>query len=96
MEDRSAALLAIDVQIGLVELVAPEVHSSVLSKVKTLLTKARATGIAVIFIQHDGPKGHPLEAHTKGWGIHPSLKPVGGDPIVRKRDSLPTSSLLGE
>jgi nicotinamidase-related amidase len=87
MEDRSSALLVIDVQIGLVELAPPELQSSVLSKIKTLLTKARASGIAVIFIQHDGPKGHPLETRTKGWGIHPSFNPVGGEPIVRKRES---------
>jgi nicotinamidase-related amidase len=98
MEDRSSALLVIDVQVGLVELVPPEVQSSVLSKIKTLLTKARASGIAVIFIQHDGPKGHPLETHTKGWGIHPSLNPVGGEPIVRKResDSFFETALQGE
>jgi nicotinamidase-related amidase len=53
MEDRSSALLIIDVQIGLVELVPPEVQSSVLSKIKTLLTKARASGTPVIYIQHD-------------------------------------------
>jgi nicotinamidase-related amidase len=67
-----------------VELVPPEVQSSVLSKIKTLLTKARASEIAVIFIPHDGPKGHPLETRTKGWGIHSSLNPVGGESIVRK------------
>ena len=112
MEDRSSALLVIDVQIGLVELVPPEVQSTVLSKIKTLLTKARASGIAVIFIQHDGPKGHPLETHTKGWGIHPSLNPVGAGPSSEsenqalssrqnfkgnlEKEALPTSSLLGE
>ena len=85
-------------QIGLVELVPPEVQSSVLSKIKTLLSKARASQIAVIFIQHDGLKGHPLETHTKGWGIHPSLDPVGGGPIVRKResDSFFEAELKGE
>src|ERR1700758_5394630 len=75
MEDRSSALLVIDVQIGLVELVPPEVQSSVLSKIKTLLTKARASGIAVIFIQHDGPKGHPLENPHKGLGNSPFPQP---------------------
>jgi hypothetical protein len=43
MEDRSSALLIIDVQIGLAELVPPEVQSSVLSKIKTLLTNARSS-----------------------------------------------------
>jgi nicotinamidase-related amidase len=90
--------LIIDVQIGLVELVPPEVQSSILPKIKTLLPKARASEIAVIFIQHDGPQGHPLETHTKGWGIHPSLDPVGGGPIVRKResDSFFETELQGE
>jgi nicotinamidase-related amidase len=87
MEDRSSALLVIDVQVGLLELVPPEVQSSVLSKIKTLLTKARASGIAVIFIQHDGPRGHPLETHTKGWEIHPSVKPLDSESVVRKRES---------
>jgi nicotinamidase-related amidase len=104
--------LIIDVQIGLVELVTPEVQSSILPKIKTLLPKARASEIAVIFIQHDGPQGHPLETHTKGWGIHPSLDPVGGGPSSEsenqilfsrpnfkgnlEKEALPTSSLLGE
>jgi len=98
MESRSSALLIIDVQIGLLELMPPEVQSSVLSKIKTLLTKARASGIAVIFIQHDGPKGHPLETHTKGWEIHHSLNRVDGEPIVRKResDSFFETELQGE
>lgn len=76
----------------------PEIQTKVLSKIKTLLTKARASRIAVIFIQHDGPKGHPLETSTKGWEIHPSLDPVGGEPIVRKReaDSFFETVLQGE
>jgi nicotinamidase-related amidase len=41
----------------------------------------------VIYIQHDGSKGHPLETHTKGWEIHPSIKPAGGESVVRKRES---------
>lgn len=87
MEDRSSALLIIDVQIGLLELVPPEVQSSVLSKIKTLLTKARASGTPVIYIQHDGPRGHPLETHTKGWEIHPSIRPLDSESVVRKRES---------
>jgi nicotinamidase-related amidase len=52
----------------------------------------------VIFIQHDGPKGHPLETHTKGWEIHPSIKPLDSEPIVRKResDSFFETELQGE
>jgi nicotinamidase-related amidase len=52
--NRSSALLIVDVQIGLVELMSAELQRSVLPKIKTLLTKARASGIPVIFIQHEG------------------------------------------
>jgi len=80
-------LLIVDVQVGLVELMSANVQRSALPKIKTLLTKARASGIPVIYIQHDGPKGHPLETHTKGWEIYPSLKPADGEHVIRKRES---------
>jgi len=82
-----AALLIVDAQVGLVELMPAEVQRSVLPRIKTLLAKARASGTPVIYIQHDGPKGHPLEANTKGWEIHPSLRPADGEHIIRKRES---------
>ena len=81
------ALLIIDVQIGLVELIPAEIRAGVLSKIETLLSRARASGTPVIYIQHDGAKGHPLETHTKGWEIHPLLKPADGEPVIRKRES---------
>jgi nicotinamidase-related amidase len=82
-----AALLIVDVQVGLVQLMPAEIQESVLSRIETLLAKARASGTPVIYIQHDGSKGHPLETHTKGWEIHPLLKPADDDPIIRKRES---------
>ena len=87
MGNHSSALLIVDVQIGLVALMSAEVQRSVLPKIKTLLTEARASGIPVVYIQHDGAKGHPLETHTKGWEIHPSLKPADGEPVIRKQES---------
>lgn len=41
----------------------------------------------MIYIQHDGAKGHPLETQTQGWEIHPSIKPLDSEPIIRKRES---------
>jgi nicotinamidase-related amidase len=81
------ALLIIDIQVGLVELIPGEIRTRVLSRIETLLSKARATGTPVIYIQHDGPKGHPLETHTKGWEVHPSIKPLDGESVVRKAES---------
>ncbi len=82
-----AALLIVDVQVGLVELMSAEVQRSVLPRIKTMLTKARASETPVIHIQHDGAKGHPLETNTEGWKIHPLLKPADGEPVIRKRES---------
>ena len=81
------ALLIVDVQIGLVGLMPAAVRDSVLPKIKTLLAKARASGTPVIYIQHDGAKGHPLGTHTEGWEIYPSLQPADGECVIRKRES---------
>lgn len=81
------ALLIIDVQVGLVELIPAEIQASVLPRIGTLVEKARASGMPVIYIQHDGPKGHVLEPGTRGWDIHPSLEPAADEPVIRKRES---------
>lgn len=81
------ALLIIDVQTGLVALMPTEVRSSVLPKIERLLKQARASGIPVVHIQHDGVQGHPLETHTEGWKIYPSLEPAEGECVIRKRES---------
>ena len=80
-------LLIVDAQVGLVELMPAEVQKSVLPRIRTLIAKARASAIPVIYIQHDGSEGHPLETHTKGWEIYPLLKPNKGEPVIRKRES---------
>jgi nicotinamidase-related amidase len=81
-----AALLVVDVQVGLVELIPAEVREGVLARIRTLLEKARASGNPVIFIQHDGGNAHPLETHSEGWQIHPSVRPADGEPVIRKRE----------
>jgi nicotinamidase-related amidase len=81
------ALLIVDVQVGLVKLIPAEIRAEVLSRIETLLSRARASGTPVIYIQHDGPKGHPLETQTQGWEIHASIKPLDSEPVIRKRES---------
>ena len=49
------ALLIIDIQVGLVKLIPAEIRAGVLSRIETLLSRARASGTPVIYIQHDGP-----------------------------------------
>jgi nicotinamidase-related amidase len=41
----------------------------------------------VVFVQHDGPKGHPIEAETAAWAIHPSILPLRGEPVIGKKAS---------
>ena len=82
-----SALVIIDTQVGLVRLAPSEVQDRVLSNVTVLLSKARSSGIPVLFIQHDGPKGHLLEAETAAWAIHPSILPISGERIIRKKAS---------
>src|SRR5271155_654356 len=64
-----------------------ELQDRVLSNITALLSKARFSGIPVLFIQHDGPKGHPLETGTPAWAIHPSILPLNGEPVIRKKAS---------
>jgi nicotinamidase-related amidase len=87
LSESRTALLIVDVQVGLVALMPAGVRDSVLPKIKTLLSRARASGVPVIYIQHDGAPGHPLEPHTEGWKIYPSLQPSEGECVIRKRES---------
>jgi nicotinamidase-related amidase len=81
------ALLVIDVQVGIIE--GPQTHRSaqILERINSLLAKARASGTPVIYVQHDGPGGHPVEVGSPGWQIHPSIAPAPGEPIVHKHAS---------
>ena len=81
----NTALVIIDTQVGLIE---PAYQcQEVLEHINTLLTQARASHIPVIYVQHDGPKGHGLEVGSPAWNIHPAIAPQQGEPIVHKRAS---------
>lgn len=82
-----SALLIIDVQVGLVRLMPSELQERVLSKITALLRQARSSATPVFFIQHDGGKGHPLEAESAAWAIHPAILPRAGEPVIRKKAS---------
>ncbi|MBV9259355.1 MAG: cysteine hydrolase [Ktedonobacteraceae bacterium] len=79
------ALLIIDVQKGLID--DAYQHDEVLEHIKLLLAKARANNKLVIYVQHDGPKGHGLEVGIDGWQISPVIAPQEGEPVVHKRGS---------
>jgi nicotinamidase-related amidase len=91
------ALLVIDVQVGLIT--GPAYRGpEVLANIAALLARARAAGVAVIYMQHDGDEGSKLAPGAPGWAIHPSVIPLNGEIVIRKRasDSFYETTLQAE
>lgn len=83
MMSSETVFMIIDMQVNLIE---PAYQGrEVLTRIATLLENARATRTPVIYIQHDGPRGHGLEVGTPGWQIHPMIAPQTDELIVHKR-----------
>ena len=80
----NTALVLIDVQRGLINGFEDD-WACVLPTIAELVDRARHARIRVIYVQHDGGAGHPLEVGSAGWQIHPSVAPTDADPIVHKR-----------
>ena len=55
-----------------------------LETLQELIGECRLNDIPVIYVQHNGPKDHPLEKGTDGWKIHVEIAPQEGDSIVEK------------
>jgi nicotinamidase-related amidase len=79
------ALLVIDMQAGIVAGAYQE--QEVLERLKALIARARAAGLPVIYLQHDGYPGHRLEPGIPGWQIHAAIAPQPGDLVIRKTAS---------
>ncbi len=87
---RQTALLIVDVQLGMFESpIIPPVRrgNELLAHITSLVSKARAAGIAIFYMQHNGGKGHPLETGTPGWRIHPAIVPREQDVVIQKLTS---------
>jgi len=94
MKDKSA-LLVIDMQNAMFEQPDPVYKGEdLLQIIHGLICKARDARITIIYIQHNGRTGGPLENGTDGWEIHPQIKPIEGDIVVQK--SKPDSFLNTE
>ena len=87
MVAEDTALLVIDVQVGIIEGFHAYRGREVLEQINNLIAKARAAGLPIIYVQHDGEAGHPLEVGAEGWQIHPEIEPHDEDLIIRKRAS---------
>src|SRR5690349_6104900 len=93
------ALLVIDVQKGMFAEEHPVYGGAeLLATIGALLAEARAAQVPVIYVQHNGGPGHPLEPGKPGWPIHPAIAPAEGDPVVGKStpDSFHETTLQAE
>ena len=74
------ALLVIDVQNGVV---GEAYHrDDVVANVATLVDKARAADVPVVWVQHSDPEHMPRGG--EGWEIVPELSVSGGEAVVQK------------
>jgi nicotinamidase-related amidase len=81
------ALLAIDVQrafFGGDTIPAVYDGERILARISDVVQLARVAGLPIVYVQHDGGSGHPLEQGGKGWQIHPEVEPQEGDIVIAK------------
>ncbi len=79
------ALLVIDVQNGMFAEDHPVYQGEqLLATISDLVAKARATQVPVIYVQHNGGPGHPLEPGSAGFPIHSAIAPAAGEPVIGK------------
>jgi nicotinamidase-related amidase len=74
---KDTALLVIDVQVCNFKGSAPVYgDDALLSKISSLIGRARAAGAPVVYVQHCGPDGAVDEPGAPGWEIHPVARPA--------------------
>jgi nicotinamidase-related amidase len=57
---------------------------ALVSRIASLIRRARERNVPVLFVQHDGPAGHRLERGSIGWQIRPEIAPLHGEPVINK------------
>lgn len=77
------ALLVIDVQQGLFDF-APLNGEAVVARIADLIAKARAAGLPVFYVQHDGGPGDELDPAAPGYAFRPEIVPQPGDVVTVK------------
>jgi len=92
MNNQQTALVLIDVQRGILNfpgLTRKQKTNHALDetvlRIRSLLDRARQASAHVVFVQHDGGPGHPLEPGTPGWPIRAEITPQPEEPVIHKR-----------
>ncbi|AFL53299.1 nicotinamidase-related amidase [Sinorhizobium fredii] len=87
------ALLIIDIQNAILSgkgredrqrLVDAALNETV-ARLCALKDRARAAGVPVVLVQHDGDEKHRLAVGTHGWAIRDEIAPASGDVVVHKK-----------
>ncbi len=94
LSDRpNTALVVVDVQNGVVG--AAHDRDAVVANISTLVAKARAERVPVVWVQHSSEE---LPEGTEEWQYVPELPMQDGEPVVHKRygDSFEDTSLEAE
>ena len=81
----NTALLVIDMQLGNFESNPVYMANDLLTKTKSLIQKARASHVPIIYVQNNGGKGDPDECGSSGWKIHPAIAPIKGEVLIQKK-----------
>jgi nicotinamidase-related amidase len=76
-----SALLVIDVQKSVVA--RAHARDAVLANIVTVIGKARAADVPVVWVQHSDDDNMPL--HSDGWQLAAEVTPAAGEPVVHKR-----------
>lgn len=94
MSSAKTALLVIDVQRGIMndptlarKKEIDQAFDETVGRIAALIQRARKASVPVIYIQHDGVRGHRLEPGTAGWPLRSEIAPLAGEPVIRKRAS---------
>jgi nicotinamidase-related amidase len=80
-----SALIIIDLQQGSFTSATPK-HDAVglVRRLNGLASTVRSKNGAVVFVQHDGPRGDPHHPDEPGWRLLPDLDFRPGDTVIRK------------
>ena len=84
MNSRSA-LVIIDLQRGLLDGQAPPYDGKcVVERAMSLIKRARQSETLVVFVQHYGPAGNPIEQGARAWELADGLDPQPDDMHIQK------------
>ena len=93
------ALLLVDPQVNMFDPENPVAGAEeLLERLTSLLAKARAIRMPVVFIRNCGGQNDPDRRDTPGWEIHPDLTPGRGELVFDKttRDAFASTGLEAE